>query len=434
MEKSTVGVVGMTHLGLVHSISTAAKKFSVVGYDPRTELVAKLREHQFPISEPQLQELTTEHRERLKFSSNVADLKSCGLVFFALDIETDAQNRSNLEPLRELLKSIVPQLSPGTTAVVLSQVTPGFTREFSRWLEAHCSALNIQLYYQVETLIFGRAFERGLHPERYIIGCLDPRAPLPALYRAWTESFQCPVLPMKLESAELAKISINLYLVSTVVVTNTIAEVCEQLGADWFEIAPALRLDRRIGPYAYLSPGLGISGGNLERDLVTIQQLSAKFGTDSGVVDAWFKNSRIRRDWVLKQLTEHLFPRLPRPALAIWGLAYKEDTHSVKNSPTLALLDSLKHCQVKIHDPQAKIPAAYSWVTQVATREEACAGADALVIMTPWKEYRGSDAVSLGKQLKQGLILDPFHCTQGEPVGGQVIRLGQFIPKASVQA
>ena len=84
------------------------------------------------------------------------------------------------------------------------------------------------------------------------------------------------MLVMRLESAELAKIAINFFLVSTVATTNTLAEICEAIGADWNEIAPALRLDRRIGPHAYLKPGLGIAGGNLERDLVTVQSLAAQ--------------------------------------------------------------------------------------------------------------------------------------------------------------
>src|SRR5208282_6722957 len=102
-------------------------------------------------------------------------------------------------------------------------------------------------------------------PERFIVGCAEPRGPLPAALQSFLESFACPILPMAYESAELAKISINFCLVASISVANTLAEICEQVGADWSDIAPALKLDKRIGPGAYLSPGLGIAGGNLER-------------------------------------------------------------------------------------------------------------------------------------------------------------------------
>jgi len=117
------------------------------------------------------------------------------------------------------------------------------------------------LFYQVETLIFGQAVERALAPERVIVGCRDPKAALPEPYSTYLKAFDCPILPMRYESAELSKISINVCLVASIGATNMMAELCEGIGADWSEIVPALRLDRRIGRHAYLAPGLGIAGG-----------------------------------------------------------------------------------------------------------------------------------------------------------------------------
>ena len=146
---------------------------------------------------------------------------------------------------------------------------------------------DVHLFYQVETLIFGRALERALRPERLIVGCADPDRDLPPAYAEHLALFHCPIFRMRYESAELTKIAINMFLVSSVSVTNTLASLCEQLGADWAEIVPTLRLDARIGPHAYLSPGLGLSGGNLERDLATVRRLAAAVGSDAGIVDAW---------------------------------------------------------------------------------------------------------------------------------------------------
>src|SRR5208282_3885562 len=133
------------------------------------------------------------------------------------------------------------------------QVPPGFTRGVAR-------VPHERLIYQVETLIFGRAVERALHPERFIVGCADPARPLPPAFAAFLASFGCPILPMRYESAELCKISINFFLVASISAANSLAELSEHIGAEWSEIMPALRLDKRIGPHAYIAPGLGIAG------------------------------------------------------------------------------------------------------------------------------------------------------------------------------
>ena len=98
------------------------------------------------------------------------------------------------------------------------------------------------------------------------------------------------------------------------------------------------KLDRRIGPFAYLAPGLGIAGGNLERDLATVCRLAEAHGSDAGVVKAWRHNSRHRRDWAVRTIREAVLGWNPQAEIAVWGLAYKENTHSVKNSPSLATI------------------------------------------------------------------------------------------------
>jgi UDPglucose 6-dehydrogenase len=214
---------------------------------------------------------------------------------------------------------------------------------------------------------------------------------------------------MRFESAELAKISINMFLVASVSTANTLAELCEAIGADWSEIVPALRLDRRIGQHAYLSPGLGIAGGNLERDLATVIRFADERGTDAGIVRAWLANSRHRRDWALRRLHEHVLSKVPDPQLAVLGLAYKQDTHSTKNSPSLALLAHLHGFRVRLYDPVVPASEAGHPRAQGAKSElEACEGADALVVMTPWPQFSKISARDAAARLRGKLVLDPY--------------------------
>ena len=401
-----IGFIGLSHLGLTYSLATAAKGFDVVAYDPDNTLTARCAAGEFPIEEPGFGELFAQHRDRIRYTSDETALAECELVFYSLDVRTNERNESDPSLLTALIGATAPKLSQGTVAVVLSQVSPGYTRQLKTELREDSPA---DFYYQVETLIFGRAIERAMQPERFIVGADDPSRSLPAPLQAWHAAFKCPVLVMRLESAELAKIAINFFLVSTVATTNTLAEICEAIGADWNEIVPALQLDKRIGPHAYLKPGLGIAGGNLERDLVTVQSLADRHGTEASIVTAWQRNSRHRREWAIRQIQRSFPNENDYAVLAVWGFAYKADTHSTKNSPSVELMRALRGRRIRAHDPCAQLDAAeFPHVKIFSSPLEAAEGADALLVMTPWPSYASLPVKELRNLLRGRLIIDPY--------------------------
>lgn len=401
MTLPVIGFAGMTHLGLVSAVSATEKGFALVCFDPDAARIAALRKGNLPVLEPQLDELVAKNAARLRFTSDAADLKSCDVIYVAPDVATDDRGQSDLQTINALLDTVFAATGADAVIVVLSQVPPGFTRGKQR--EGRI------LYYQVETLIFGRAVERALYPERYIVGCADPAQPLPAAFRIFLEAHGCPILPMRYESAELAKISINMCLVASVTTANTLAELCEKIGADWSEIVPALKLDKRIGPHSYLAPGLGIAGGNLERDLATVCNFADQYGTDANMVRAWIGNSQYRRDWALRTLYREVLSKTADPVVAVLGLAYKQDTHSIKNSPSIALLSSLLPFRVRLFDPVVPASAAPNPHKSGAASElEACDGADVLVIMTPWEQFRSLDPAAIASRLRGKIVLDPY--------------------------
>src|SRR3954453_9993565 len=193
-----IGFVGLSHLGLIYSLATAAKGFDVVAYHPDAALTTRCAAGKFPIEEPGFGDLFDQHRARIRYTSDEIALAGCGLVFYSLDVATNERNESDPGPLTEVIRATAPKLSPGTIAVVLSQVSPGYTRQLRTELRELSPA---DFYYQVETLIFGRAVERAMQPERFIVGAHDPNQSLPAPLQTWHASFKCPVLVMGLESA-----------------------------------------------------------------------------------------------------------------------------------------------------------------------------------------------------------------------------------------
>lgn len=406
-----VAIAGLTHLGIVTGAGLASRGFRVIAWDADEARIERLAAGDPIVSEPDLRELLQRHGARLNFTSDIADLSEADLVYIAADVPTDERGVSELDGIQDLLDRVIEVLGPEAILTILCQVPPGFTRCQKQPLD--------RLYYQVETLIFGRAVERALKPERYIVGCADPARPLPEALQEALSAGGCPILPMRYESAELAKISINCFLVAQVATTNTLAEICETIGADWSEIAPALRLDARIGPRAYLAPGLGISGGNLERDLATVSALSRATDTESGTVDAWRVNSAWRKDWLMRCFERATADRVIDPRVAVLGMAYKENTDSIKNSPSIAFLEQLKGRRVRAHDPVVPRSAAPAGIEVVGAALDACDDADVLVIATAWPDYGSLDLADITARMSGRVLIDPFGVYESQKPSSQ---------------
>jgi len=398
MEKPTIAFAGMTHLGLVSAAAVAEKGFQVTCYDMDPNLVTRLETGELPIVEPELPELLKKNKDSITFTVEAKAIEACDIIIISPDVATNDQGDSDLTELNLLLKKLEKHVHEDAVQIILSQVPPGFTRKYHK--------SDNKLFYQVETLIFGRAVERALYPERIIIGCADPSVSLPDIYKKFLNAFDCPLLSMGYESAELAKISINCCLVSSISVANTLAELCEQIGADWSEIVPALKLDARIGEKAYLAPGLGLSGGNLERDLATVMRLADRENTNSDVIKAWLANSQHRKDWAYSMLEKFVFSEFSDPRIAVLGLAYKENTHSTKNSPSLVLLSKLGHRCVRAYDPVVKMDV--TGIENAPSVDTCITGADVVVVMTPWDEFKKLSMKHLALSMAGHIIIDPY--------------------------
>ena len=404
-KNPSIAFVGMTHLGLISSVAAAEKRFNVTAFDSDNSKIKDLAKGNLPISEPKLADLILKNSKLLNFTSDENALACCDVIYVAPDVNTDDDGRSDLNILNNLLNLVFRVAKQEVTIVILSQVPPGFTRQ--KWDGKR------NLYYQVETLIFGQAIDRALFPERFIIGCAEPKDSITKEYKKFLEAYECPILPMRYESAELAKISINMFLVSSVSTTNIIAELCEKIGADWSEIVPSLRLDKRIGSWAYLSPGLGVSGGNLERDLTTFCNFSDDLDVNANVVKAWISDSKYRKNWPLRALKKIEMQGNCILTIGILGLSYKEDTHSTKNSPALQIISQLSDYKLRVYDPQVVWNKRWHNNTIVChNAEDVIKDIDLLMILTPWKEFYEIDYQASDKNKRLDFIIDPYGVTK----------------------
>lgn len=401
-QNSIIGFCGMTHLGLNSLVVAADKGFRVIGFDEECSATKALSQGNTNVKEPGLEAMLGKNIGRITFTNDRRSLNECDLLYVAADVPTREGGESDLGVIEKYMELALGFKKKDAIVVVLSQVPPGFTRSYMR--------NNLALFYQVETLIFGQAIERAASPERYIVGSSNKHDPLPDVYKDFLKWHgNPPIVQMSYESAELAKISINCMLAATVSTANTLAELCEHLGADWSEIVPALRLDRRIGKYSYIESGLGLSGGNLERDLDTVIRLGAEYDSNTDVVHAWVNNSKRRKSWCHHIFTSCVPLLAKSPKISVLGLAYKPNTHSIKNSPALVFLEQIKEYDIKVFDPVVSADGI-SFVSGSADVAECISGCDVLVVMTPWPEFCELTVTRLQCEMRGNIIIDPYGC------------------------
>jgi UDPglucose 6-dehydrogenase len=268
--------------------------------------------------------------------------------------------------------------------------------------------------------VFGASVERACFPERLIIGCANPSDTIDGAFGRVLSAFGCPVLRMSYESAELTKIAINVCLAASITATNVLSGIASRVGADWGEIAPALRLDERIGLHAYLTPGLGIGGGHLTRDLVTVSEIAKRtkgrgYVNEADAIDAMLRDSVNRQFWPLRMLKESVLYTVSDPVIGVLGVTYKKNTQSVRNSPSIALIKQLVGTRLRVFDP-AVIAPTQPGLVNAESMESVALGADALVIMTPWPVFRTLDVERVGRDMRGRIIIDPFGVLDHERV------------------
>jgi UDPglucose 6-dehydrogenase len=408
MSKPIIGFCGLTHLGICSASASLSKGFKTICYDPDKELVENLKMDVLLIEEPFVKDVLFQNKSLLNLTSNPQDLKKCDLIYISLDVKTNDIGQSDLKELRKIIDTTSKHINQNSVLVILSQVPPGFTESLYKKFK--------KVYYQVETLIFGQAFDRAINPERFILGCKDPKVTIEKTLLYFLNAFECPIIKMGYKSAELCKISINMCLISSITTANKMAEICENIGADWNEIKPALKLDKRIGQYSYIDAQLGLSGGNLERDITSTINIAKSFNLNSELMESFFQISSQRKNWVFDTVNKFAFPKLKNPKIAILGLSYKANTNSIKNAPSLLLLNQLKGKELTSFDPVVNVKDLVPWCEQAKSPEEAISNADIIIVLTPWSEILEMNLKSLNTLIQNKFFIDPFNVFDKERI------------------
>jgi len=406
MEKPLVAFIGLSHLGLVASCCWTNIDKPVLGIDIDKNQVDNLQNGHVSLSEPGLQEYFNKVKKDYQVSTDFSLLKKSNIVFISKDTSIKENGESSTKKLDQLIYKALPYLKNRVVLVLMSQVPLGYCRGLENRIREKRNGLNFTLFHWVDTIIMTNAIDRFLNPERIILGASSPIKKLPTKFTNKLTKFKCPIITMSFESAEVTKAAINLYLATSVAFANTLGDYCEAFGANINEIIPALQTDKRIGPFAYLRPGLRISGGHLERDLVMLKKLGKSKNINLGIVNYILKMNKNRYNWVTKN-TENLFQNNRTPVLGIWGLAYKKNTDSIHNAASVKILNKLKSkAKFKVYDPQALLNCNKYSAVQVKDKYDAITNVDCLIILTDWEEFKNIDQKRFNNLLKGKLVVD----------------------------
>ena len=341
----------MSHLGLSSAIAATKYFDNILCVDENENKIDQIKKFKLDYGEPDLKKKLKSSFKKITFTTNFTNLKNTEIIYLSSDTKTNASNKSDLSEVKRLLNKFFLSTAKLAPLVILSQIPPGFTKNISK-------NRSDSIYYQVETLVLGKAIERASNPERIIIGCKTKNQKIHKKLKFFLDQFRCEIIKTNYVTAELIKIAINLYLISSVSLTNSLANISKKIGADWSDIQQSLRKDKRIGKHAYLTPGIGIAGGNLERDLENILELINKNKIDR-IHKKFFLNfkdlSKHMSLWIDRRIKDILKQKKIKN-IGIFGLSYKENTNSTKNAKALNIIRKYsKKYKIFSYDPLVKI-------------------------------------------------------------------------------
>jgi len=379
----------------------------VLAIDPHGAIGAGFREGRAPVREPGLVETISDglRSGSVRFSSDPAELARCSLVFIAHDTTVREDDSTDLSEVWQSLEMVATNAAPDVTVVVSSQLPVGTARAMRERLRARKD--RAELVYVPENLRLGEAIDRYLRPGYVVIGSATPRA-ADAADRLFAP-IEAQRVHMSLESAEMTKHAINSFLATSISLANHWSDLSASVGADYGSVQGALHADPRIGERAYVSAGLGFSGGTLGRDLAVLAGLSREQLDGGAPLFEAVLNYNARR--AARLVTELVRFFDGRPArVAVLGLTYKPGTSTLRRSRPVEIARALVSAgiSVRAHDPGADRSEVVAAGLDLADDVYSAANsADAALLLTGWPEYRDLDLGRLGRSMRQRRLLDP---------------------------
>jgi len=411
-----ISVFGTGYVGLVVGACLAENGNHVIAVDIDEDKIARLKRGEIPIYEPGLSELVARNvaEERLSFTTDF-DLAvvSSKILFVAVGTPQSEDGSADMSHVLAVAKGIARAMNEPKIVVLKSTVPVGTNRSVKETM-ASATEYPVGVVSNPEFLKEGAAIDDFLRPDRVVIGTDEPETAevMEELYRPFVRTGN-PILVMDPESAELTKYAANAMLASRISFMNEIARLCERVGADVSQVRRAVGSDRRIG-HAFLFPGVGYGGSCFPKDIRALLRTARDAGLALKIVEATETVNEDQKLFLLEKIRQHVGEDLTGKTFALWGLAFKPRTDDMREAPALSLIRGLvrEGARVRAYDPEAakeakaQLKDVDGHVTYCRKSYEACEGADALVLVTEWNEFREPDFDLIKKLLRRPVVFD----------------------------
>jgi UDPglucose 6-dehydrogenase len=412
-----LSVIGCGYLGAVHAAAMAELGHEVVGIDVEQAKVDALSESRPPFYEPGFQELLGRAIEsgRLRFSTDIAAAEGARIHFICVGTpQKRGEYAADLRFVHAATESLLAVLGPGEIVVGKSTVPVGTAAELSEVVTGRVPGAVVA--WNPEFLREGYAVQDTLHPDRLVYGLPDgpdgetARAALDEAYAPIIEA-GTPKVATDYATAEMVKVAANSFLATKISFINAMAELCEATGADVKQLADAIGYDERIGR-RFLNAGLGFGGGCLPKDIRAFMARAGELGADQALtflreVDNINMRRRIRMVELAREVCDG---SLMGKRIGVLGAAFKPMSDDIRDSPALNVAAQLQllGATVCVTDPAALDNCRRNWpqLDYADTPEEAVDRADAVLLLTEWREYRELDPYAFGDLVRQRRILD----------------------------
>ncbi len=410
LEMSSIAVVGTGYVGLTSAACFAELGHDVTGIDIDEAKVAILKEGRPTIYEPGLQEIMTRGiaAGRLRFTTSYDQaIADADFVFLAVGTPMGRRGEADLIFIKQAAKSIAAAMRKTLTIVNKSTVPIGTGNIVARIVGENLQGeIPFHVVSNPEFLREGSAIQDFMHPDRLVFGShhLPAAKGVAALY----SKLDTKILITDLHSAEMIKYASNAFLATRISFINEIARICERVDADVKVVSEGMGMDRRIGPL-FLDAGIGYGGSCFPKDVKALARMAETLGYHPELLDAVMEINLDQRTMVVEKLREVL-GGLRDQEIGILGLAYKPNTDDVREAPAIDVIEHLQQrgAHIRAYDPKA-MPVLKRTVNSIAYCEDPYAvaeGADALLIVTEWDEFRGLDLDRLKRVMRRPVIVD----------------------------
>ena len=412
-----VCVIGTGYVGLVTGACFAEFGVQVVCADNDKAKIDALRRGEIPIYEPGLEQIVERNvvQERLSFTTDTPEaIKNALVIFIAVGTPASPDGSTDLSSVDQVAREIGAVMNEFKVVVTKSTVPVGTSYRVRDLIEGELSKRGKRVNFSVasnpEFLREGAAVNDFMRPDRVVIGADDdaPLAILKDLYRPLYLN-ETPFVIGNLTSAELTKYVANAFLATKISFINEVANLCERIGADVHTVARGIGLDNRIGS-KFLHPGPGFGGSCFPKDTRSAAQFARQVGERLSIVETVIEVNERQKARMVEKIVEALDGDVSGKTVAVLGLSFKPETDDMRDAPAVAIVQGLQKegASIRAYDPVAMAEAAklLPEVTLCDDSYDAASGADALVIVTEWNQFRMLDLERIREALRRPVIVD----------------------------